>query len=215
MTRVRVKICGITNEADGKQAALFGADAIGLNFWSGSRRKIDVQTAEFILRELPPLVEPVALFVNVRFQKVFEVLNQLGRVRTFQWYGDNRELSDTYPFRHIAAFSVSDAQSLTVITHYLTTCRGLGQMPQALLLDAHVPGQYGGTGKQAPWHLLADFQPGVPVILAGGLTPDNVVEAIHLVRPYGVDVASGVEQSPGVKDLEKMRRFIDRVRDAS
>ena len=82
----------------------------------------------------------------------------------------------------------------------------------AVLIDAHVPGQFGGTGQTAPWHLLAGFDPGVPVILAGGLTPENVAEAVRIVRPYGVDVASGVESSPGRKDAEKMRRFVDAVR---
>ena len=83
---------------------------------------------------------------------------------------------------------------------------------RAVLLDGHAPGQYGGTGQTAPWPLLADFDPGVPVILAGGLTPENVAEAIRTVRPYAVDVASGVESSPGRKDPEKLRRFIDAVR---
>ena len=81
-------------------------------------------------------------------------------------------------------------------------CRRLGQMPSALLLDGHAPGKHGGTGVPAPWKLLAEFRPGIPVILAGGLTPDNVAEAVRIVRPYGVDVASGVEVSPGIKDAE-------------
>ncbi len=212
---MRVKICGITNEADGCLAARLGADAIGLNFWSGSRRHVEMQTAEYILRELPPFVDPVGVFVDLCFREVFEVLNRLGRVRTFQWYGQERELSDTYPFRHIAAFPVRDAQSLLAITRYLTTCRGLGRSPEAILVDAHVPGEHGGTGQKVPWELLGGFQPGVPLILAGGLTPENVAEAIRIVRPYAVDVASGVEHSPGVKDPEKMRRFIENAREAA
>ena len=84
-----------------------------------------------------------------------------------------------------------------------------------MLLDAHVPGEYGGTGQPAPWNLLADFRPGVPLILAGGLTPDNVGDAVRIVRPYGVDVASGIEDSPGRKNLEKMRRFIGYAREAA
>jgi phosphoribosylanthranilate isomerase len=83
------------------------------------------------------------------------------------------------------------------------------------LLDGHAPGQHGGTGQTAPWQLLASYQPGVPVLLAGGLTPDNVVEAVRIVRPYGVDVASGVESAPGRKDHEKMRRFIANAREAA
>jgi phosphoribosylanthranilate isomerase len=107
---------------------------------------------------------------------------------------------------------VRDAASLDQITACLDLLRAAGAAPAAILVDAHVPGQYGGTGQTAPWHLLADFQPGVPLILAGGLTPDNVAEAIRIVRPYAVDVASGVESSPGKKDPDKLRRFIDAVR---
>ena len=115
----------------------------------------------------------------------------------------------------IPAFAVQDATSLLQITSHLEKWRSLGDVPAAILVDAHVPGQYGGTGQVAPWHLLVDFDPGVPLILAGGLTPENVAEAIRIVRPYAVDVASGVESSPGKKDPDKMRRFIDAVRESA
>jgi phosphoribosylanthranilate isomerase len=88
-------------------------------------------------------------------------------------------------------------------------------MPAAVLVDARVPGQFGGTGKTAPWHLLADYRPGVPLILAGGLTPENVAEAVRTVRPYAVDVAGGVESAPGRKDPDKVRRFIANARAAA
>ena len=101
------------------------------------------------------------------------------------------------------------------IARYLDRCRSLELLPAAVLVDAHVSGQYGGTGQTLPWDLLADFRPGVPLILAGGLTPENVAEAVRLVRPYAVDVASGVELSPGRKDAEKMRRFIGSAREAA
>ena len=91
---------------------------------------------------------------------------------------------------------------------------GIGAPIAVVLIDAHVPGQFGGTGQTAPWNLLASFDPGVPIMLAGGLTPENVAEAVRIVRPYGVDVASGVESSPGRKDPEKMRRFVEAVRTA-
>jgi phosphoribosylanthranilate isomerase len=93
--------------------------------------------------------------------------------------------------------------------------RALDRRPAAVLLDGHVPGQYGGTGRAAPWELLAEFRPGVPVILAGGLTPENVAEAVRVVRPYGVDVAGGVEAAPGRKDPEKIRRFLANAREAA
>jgi phosphoribosylanthranilate isomerase len=97
---------------------------------------------------------------------------------------------------------------------YLAACREAGTLPPAVLVDAHVPGEYGGTGRVAPWDLLADWRPTVPLILAGGLTPDSVAAAIRRVRPFAVDVASGVESVPGRKDAEKMRRFIGEARAA-
>ena len=213
--RVRIKICGITRVADAEQAARLGADAVGLNFYPRSPRYVDPATCAAILRALPPFVEPVALFVDEPLRQVFAALNQLGRVRTFQWYGSQRELSDTFPFQYIPAFPVRDRASLLDITRYLDSCRSFGGLPAAVLVDAAVGGQHGGTGRTVPWHLLADFRPGVPLILAGGLTPDNVAEAVRVVRPYGVDVASGVEGRPAQKDPEKMRRFIGNALEAA
>jgi phosphoribosylanthranilate isomerase len=212
---LRVKICGATNEADGRQAALLGADAVGLNFYPGSPRGITTETARLILRELPPFVAAVGVFVELPLARAFQEVQALGRIGTIQWHGTNRELSDVYPFHLIAAFPVRDTSSLQAIQRYLDTCRGQGQLPSALLLDGHAPGQHGGTGQTAPWNLLASFRPDVPIILAGGLTPDNVAEAVRIVRPYGVDVASGVEETPGHKDPEKMRRFIANAREAA
>ena len=213
--RVRIKICGITNTADAEQAAVLGADAVGLNFYPRSPRYLNPAASFTILRALPAFVEPVALFVEQPFRDVFETLNQLGGVRTFQWYGGRRELSDTYPFRHVPAFPVQDADSLRAITRYLEMCARIGGLPAAVVVDAAVPGQHGGTGRTVPWHLLADFRPGVPVILAGGLTPDNVAEAVRVVRPDGVDVAGGVEAAPGRKDADKMSRFVEAARAAA
>jgi phosphoribosylanthranilate isomerase len=211
---VRIKICGITNPADAEQATRFGADMIGLNFYAKSPRCIDETTARSILQVLPTAVEPVALFVNeplAQMQRTAEVLN----IRTVQIHGDHHEILPSGATRWIPAFSVADAAGLQHITSYLEKLLFVGSAPAAILVDAHVPGMYGGTGQVGPWELLADFKPGVPLILAGGLTPDNVADAIRLVRPYAVDVASGVESSPGKKDPDKMRRFIDAVRSAA
>ena len=133
-------------------------------------------------------------------------------LRTIQMHGTLREMCDAYPFHFIPAFPVVDKQSLMEIGHYLDTCRAVSKMPSAILVDGHAPGQHGGTGRSPPWGLLGDRRWDVLLILAGGLTPENVAEAIRVVRPYAVDVASGVEASPGHKDPEKMRRFIDVVR---
>jgi len=143
--------------------------------------------------------------------------------------------------RWIPAFYVSEKEDLLEISRFLKECQrqrieSPGErpsdlvawmnkprqkpknpdfFPEAILVDARVPGQFGGTGKTAPWELLADFQPDVPLILAGGLTPENVAEAVRIVRPYGVDVASGVEKSPGRKDPDKMKGFIENAREAA
>jgi phosphoribosylanthranilate isomerase len=214
-SRVRVKICGITNEADAKQAAALGADAIGINFYAQSPRCVSPEVATFILRELPPFVEAVGVFVDEPLKQVFSFLNQISRIRTVQMHGTKREICDAYPFHFIPAFAVNDAKNITEIQRYLNACRGIGRMPSAILVDGHSPTQFGGTGRNPPWGLLREVEWEVPLILAGGLTPENVEEAIRAVRPYAVDVASGVETSPGIKDLEKIRQFIENVRNVS
>lgn len=211
---VRIKICGVTTVADAHDAVELGADAIGLNFYPLSPRSVDPAQAAAILRELPPFVEPVGVFARDPLRDVCARVEQLGMMRTIQWHGDEHELYNTFPYRLIPAFAVRDVHHLAAINRYLDQCRQLGHGPAAILIDAHVAGLYGGTGQRAPWHLLAEFQPGVPVILAGGLTPDNVAEAVRIVRPYAVDVASGVESSPGRKNKEKMRTFIGEAREA-
>jgi phosphoribosylanthranilate isomerase len=213
--RLRIKVCGVITPEDAGSAAALGADAVGLNFYEGSPRFIPPEVARAILRHLPPFVEPVGLFVEQPLHTVFHALNALGRIRSFQWYGSRRELCDAYPFQMIVAFAVRDRDSLGEITRYLDAARAAGKAPAAVLVDAHVPGQHGGTGRRAPWHALAEFKPPEPLILAGGLTPDNVAEAVRLVRPYAVDVASGVESAPGRKDPEKMRRFIANAHEAA
>jgi len=213
---LRIKICGITNAEDAVLAAELGADAIGLNYHPDSPRSIDPTQAPAILQELPLFTQAVGVFVNRRLHEIADTLQPLSRIWTMQWHGDveQREVGALAPFALIAAFSVRDASSLEAISRYLDGCRAVGQMPAAILVDAHVLGQHGGTGQKAPWSLLADFRPGIPLILAGGLTPENVSAAIRIVRPYAVDVASGVEENPRRKDADKMRRFIANAREA-
>lgn len=214
MAPVRVKICGVTNAADAALAAALGADAVGLNFYAQSPRHVDSDAVTSIVQELTPFVEAVGVFVNLSWAEVCTAAMRF-RLRTVQCHGDRHEPGCAFPLRRIDAFPVRDADSLGAICTYLALAKDLGQMPQAVLVDAHVPGQYGGTGRKAPWDLLADFKPGVPLILAGGLTPENIAEAVRLVRPYAVDVASGVEAAPGRKDAEKMRRFIGNACEAA
>lgn len=215
MGALRIKICGITTEEDALSAADLGADAIGLNFYPPSPRYIPADRAAHIVRALPPFVEPVALFVNEPLASALAAARQLGAVRTVQWHGEQPEPCAELTFQYIPAFQVRDADALARVLRFLDLCRRLDRLPAAVLLDGHAPGQYGGTGRAAPWQLLAEFRPGVPVILAGGLTADNIAEAVRAVRPYGVDVASGVEARPGRKDPDRVRRFIDRAREAA
>jgi phosphoribosylanthranilate isomerase len=214
---LRIKICGVTSADDALRAAELGADAVGLNFHPGSARCIDAATATAIVQMLPVFTQAVGVFVNRSLPEIAATLQPLHRVRTIQWHGDDerREIGGVAPFDLIAAFAVRDAASLDEIGRYLDQCRAVGQLPAAILVDAHVPGQHGGTGRTAPWDLLASFRPDVPLILAGGLTPDNVAEAVRIVQPYAVDVASGVEDNPRRKDPEKMRQFIANARTAA
>jgi phosphoribosylanthranilate isomerase len=209
----RIKICGITSLTDALLAAKLGADAIGLNFYSLSPRYVEPETAGRIAQALPPTIEAVGVFVKERLADMKALAGRAG-VRSLQVHGEIAEISDPRPFKLVLASPVRDRDSMNAISDRLEHCRAQGWLPAAILVDAHVPGSYGGTGGKAPWNLLADFRPCVPLILAGGLDPDNVAEAIRIVQPYGVDVASGAERSPGKKDRDRMKRFIDNARTA-
>jgi phosphoribosylanthranilate isomerase len=211
MPRVRVKICGLTTPEDVRAAVDAGADALGFNFHPPSPRYVDPHRALPLLRAVPPFLDAVGVFVERPFRQVCALAYQLG-LRSVQWVGERPPVESTAPFPLVAAFRVRDAADLAAVSAHLDRCRAAGCPPAAVLIDAHVPGQYGGTGRTAPWELLAGWDPGVPLIVAGGLTPANVAEAVRAVRPYGVDVASGVESEPGRKDADKVQRFVDAVR---
>lgn len=213
MPSVRVKICGVTTPDDARFAADGGADAVGLNFYPKSPRFVDPQQAAAIVRRLPPFTAPVGVFVGMPLRQACAVAFQLG-LRGVQTYDDEPPDEDAFPFAHIPAFRVKDAAGLDHVRRFVGAAKQTGRPPAAVLIDSYVEGEVGGTGHKAPWELLAGFDPGVPVILAGGLTPENVADAIALVRPWGVDVASGVESAPGRKDPDKVARFIQAVRDA-
>jgi phosphoribosylanthranilate isomerase len=212
---VRVKICGVTRPDDLAVAVEAGADAVGLNFHPGSPRCITAEAAEAMLDGLPPFVEPVGVFVRKTLADLEPLLTRLGRLRTVQMHGGGYAPGPWFPYRFLPAFQIRAPDDLAAVSEYVSACRRAGGGLAAVLLDGHAPGLTGGTGRTAPWHLLADFRPGVPVILAGGLTPDNVAEAVRIVRPYAVDVASGVESAPGVKDADKVRRFVAAARAAA
>lgn len=213
MARTRVKICGVTHPDDVRLVADVGADAIGLNFWPGSPRYVDPRRAADLIRAVPPMLDVVGVFVDLRTPQMCALAYQLG-LGAIQAPIDPADLSGTFPFRRIAVFRFKDESSGAEIERCLEAARVAGRVPSAVLVDAFVEGQPGGTGKTAPWNLIRQLKLEIPLILAGGITPDNVVEAVHTVQPFAIDVASGVEYVPGRKDAGKLRRLMAEVQKA-
>jgi phosphoribosylanthranilate isomerase len=212
--RVLIKICGVTNAPDACRAAEVGADAVGLNFYERSPRYVGKRRSAEVLSSLPSEVVPCAVFVNETCDAMRRHLDAEPRLRLAQWHGDG---GPPVPERLalVPAFAVRDEKSLVQIREYLDLCHERGMMPAAILVEGDTGSSFGGAGRAAPWALLADFEVPAPLILAGGLTPDNVAEAIRIVRPDIVDTASGVESSPGQKDAGKLERFVAQVREMS
>ena len=200
----RVKICGITNLADALAAIEAGADALGLNFYEKSPRHISLKTAAEIAGHLPPFVMRVGLFVNAPEELVTRAIGECS-LSLLQFHGDEPpEFCTQFGLMSMKAFRIRDAESLKEIPNYAT---------EAYLLDAYSPDARGGTGEKFNWDLAVEAQKfGKPIFLAGGLTPENVAEAVRKVRPFGVDVSSGVESAPGKKDHAKIRALIAAVR---
>jgi phosphoribosylanthranilate isomerase len=206
---VRVKICGITKPEDAKLAAELGAHAVGLNFYEQSPRCVTPFAASELIRRLPPFVAAVGIFVNWGDAAVVTLCKAL-RLSAAQLHGDESSLvvervSTRLPVIKALRFGQGNAAP------DFSSFRGVA----AFLLDSAVSGQYGGTGATGNWHLARTAAQSHRIILAGGLTPENVGEAIRIVRPYAVDVASGVESRPGKKDPAKLRAFFDEVARAS
>jgi len=198
----RVKICGITNVEDALQAAACGADALGFVFYAKSPRCVSPQQARAIIAELPPLVTTVGLFVNAESETIRETASHCGLDRV-QLHGDETpDACRLSPLRVIKALRIRDAASLARADEY----------PVALLLDAWSDQVYGGSGQSFDWQLARELAGRRPIILAGGLTPENVAAAVSRVKPYAIDVSSGVERSPGQKDHLKVAEFIRRAR---
>jgi len=196
---IKVKICGITGLDDALHACACGADALGFVFYKKSPRCVDPAVAATIIRQLPPFVTTVGLFVNADPEQVEEVADFCG-LDVIQLHGDEGpDDCDFTPRRTVKALRVKDAASLARHGDYEVA---------ALLLDAWVKGSYGGTGHSFNWELAATVARQRPVILAGGLTPENVAAAVRFVQPYAVDVSSGVEAAPGRKDPAKVAAFI-------
>jgi phosphoribosylanthranilate isomerase len=206
----RVKICGITSVADAQLAASSGADAIGLNFFSGSKRYCMPDVARQIAGALPASIRKVGVFVNAAPAEVLTISKQVG-LDAIQLHGDEAPevLQALRPWPIVRAFRV-DAD-LAPLGQYLDRCHQLRCLPRMILLDAASQGQFGGTGQTLDWPAIAAGRPhlrGLPLVLAGGLTADNVSQAIAAVHPWAVDVASGVESRPGQKSAERVQAFV-------
>ncbi len=195
----RVKICGITSVEDGLHAVRCGADALGLVFYNKSPRCVTAEQARRIISELPPLVTTVGLFVNHPAQEITDIA-RFCSLDVLQLHGDETpEQCQLPPWRVIKALRVRDEQSLADLAAYRVS---------GMLLDAWQADSYGGTGHRFNWQLAVQATQQRPIILAGGLTPANVAEAVKTVRPYAVDVSSGVESAPGCKDPDLVAAFI-------
>ncbi|MFZ3209758.1 MAG: phosphoribosylanthranilate isomerase [Geobacteraceae bacterium] len=203
---VKVKICGISNMEDALLAAQAGADALGFVFHNQSPRSVFPEQVAEIVRAMPPFVQTVGLFVNADMDFVNKMAD-LCRLDIVQLHGDEApEYCAKVRRRVIKAFRVKDVTSLDHMMLYRVA---------GYLLDAWSPKAYGGTGITFNWEMAQAAGKYGPVILAGGLTPDNVRQAVKSVNPYGVDVSSGVEAELGKKDPEKMREFIRRAKQSS
>jgi len=202
---VKVKICGITNAADAQHAAACGADALGFVFYAGSPRCVTPEQVCAMTAALPPFVTRVGLFVNEAPERIRAIAGHCG-LDVIQLHGDEPPLACVMPpYRVVKGVRPRCAADLAALADYPVA---------ALLVDAAVPGQFGGTGQRADWELAAQLAAGHRVILAGGLNPANVSAAVQAVRPYAVDVASGVEQAPGRKDPGKVAQFIRMAKEA-
>jgi phosphoribosylanthranilate isomerase len=206
---VRVKICGLTSVAEAVACAQLGADWIGLNFHRASPRFIESAEAASIIAALPPSVSAVGVFVDQPVALVAEVAARIG-LNIVQLHG--QEAPETIgllrPLHVVKAFRVGSIAAWAGVVDYLAQAASLGAYPDSVLVDALVPGKLGGTGQTIAADVLDGKPPFERLILAGGLTPENVAEYIRRARPWMVDVASGVESAPGRKDLKKVAALV-------
>jgi phosphoribosylanthranilate isomerase len=204
---IKIKICGITNVQDALVAVEAGADALGFVFYDKSPRCIEPAVAKRIIAQLPPFVLPVGVFVNHDQETIRNIYNECG-LAFAQLHGDESPaFCETLGRPVLRALRLRDRGSLLALAEYK------GRMGvRGFVIDAFSSEAYGGTGQTVDWSLAREVAKAAPILLAGGLTPNNVHEAVRQVQPYGVDVSSGVEESPGEKDPEKIRAFTQAVR---
>jgi phosphoribosylanthranilate isomerase len=204
MGPTRIKICGITRPEDARSAACLGADAIGLVFHEPSARCVDAAAARAVIAALPPFVTAVGLFLDAPAERVRAIVEAVA-LDELQFHGrESAEYCRSFDRPYVKALGMADEIDVTAMAATYADARGV-------LVDSHAPGSDGGTGEAFAWERLPaarDFG----LILAGGLAPDNVAEAVRRVQPDAVDVSTGVEQSRGIKDEARMREFIEEVR---
>ena len=205
MTRTRIKICGITNHEDAANAVASGADALGFNFFKGSVRYISIGKAAEICADVPAFVATVGLFVNEPLADVKRIIGTL-RLGLAQFHGDETpEYCESFGHPYMKALRATSREQLKLEAQCF-------QSAQAILVDTATGDQFGGTGKTFDWSMLPYL--GKPLVLAGGLDEANVGAAIAATHPYAVDVSGGVERVRGVKDVAKMKNFVEAVQAA-
>ena len=204
--QIKVKICGMTQLKDALFAVEQGVDAVGFIFYKKSPRAVTMKTVREIITKLPPLVDTVGVFVNESAERLNKIADYCG-LDLVQLHGEESPAFCRKIHRRvIKAFRVKDLQSIKQLEKFPVS---------GFLLDTFSDDLHGGTGKTFDWNLALPAKKMGPVILAGGLTPRNILQAVRQVCPYGVDVCSGVEKSPGIKDLEKVRAFLKNIRSGS
>ncbi len=201
----KIKICGITNKIDAIAAASLGVDMLGFVFYKNSKRYVDPMTVEDIANELPPYIAKVGVFVDETKEKVIEIV-QNATLDILQFHGSETPDYCAYfrtKYKVMKAFRLKNKKDLEKVNDYDT---------DFYLFDTHKTDSIGGTGETFDWKILKDFEVLRPVILSGGLNPGNVGRAIQEIVPYGVDVSTGVERSPGKKDPGLMKKFVENIR---
>ena len=204
--QIKVKICGMTQLKDALFAVEQGVDAVGFIFYKKSPRAVTMKTVREIITKLPPLVDTVGVFVNESAERLNKIADYCG-LDLVQLHGEESPaFCRKIRRRVIKAFRVKDLQSIKQLEKFPVS---------GFLLDTFSDDLHGGTGKTFDWNLALPAKKMGPVLLAGGLTPRNILQAVRQVRPYGIDVCSGVEKSPRIKDLEKVRAFLKNIRSGS
>jgi phosphoribosylanthranilate isomerase len=207
---MRVKICGITKPEQGKAIAKMGATALGFICVHSSPRYVTVDSIQTIKSQLPPFIDTIGVFANAEKTEITQLIKATG-LSGVQLHGEETpefclELRQTLKnIEVIKALKIKNINSLDRVSYYYNSV-------DTLLLDAYHPQLLGGTGKVIPWQELTNFSPPIPWLLAGGLNPDNILEALKILQPSGIDLSSGVERSPGDKDLDKVADLFNNLR---